>query len=31
MKGGTSYSDRFTNRLDIGAGPFVALQLQTKF
>jgi hypothetical protein len=30
-EGGTSYSDRFTNRLDIGAGPFVALQLQTKF
>jgi hypothetical protein len=30
-EGGTSYSDRFTNRLDIGAGPFAALQLQTKF
>ncbi len=30
-EGGTSYSDRFMNRLDIGAGPFVALQLQSKF
>jgi hypothetical protein len=30
-EGEDSYSDRFTNRLDIGAGPFVALQLQTKF
>ncbi|HEV3415565.1 MAG TPA: hypothetical protein VG056_02075 [Pirellulales bacterium] len=30
-EGGTSYSDRFTNRLDIGAGPFAAVQLQTKF
>lgn len=30
-EGGSSYSDRFTNRLDIGAGPFAALQLQTRF
>lgn len=30
-EGGSSYADRFNNRLDIGAGTFLQLQLQSRF